>query len=692
MISETRDLRRSFGRWFTACLIVAVASMIGIRTCSVRHRADDSHDARRGALQSADQFGGVSNDPSSAAESAHRSRAGEARAAFEHAVCAWNEIQIGGSDGGATVVGNVHNDARRGGEVRLEGDSDVYGRLTSRGTITIGSDEGIGSFIDSGDGAGLFGGSVGPTTVHGSVAGDAVFVNELGEVRDFLDLHEWAEGIDLNGDGDIDDLNVGLDVVQSGEAPALVSASRQIVCVGEEIPSGGTDTRIADGTRPVEVGAAPCAPAAYVYPDFRAYYEMASGGSLYPPESDHVASDIPGDGDAHYFASASVFLAWLNTHTQTDVLCWRCAGDGSIDPEDATVCPDCDGSGKVQAVEIAGVFYVDDETLDLGAIETHLVVHGTIVVAEGNPSRWPRRKIESPGSSAMTIEHFPDKGSLGIGGPRRMHFTQTYRSDRDGGPYVRRHRTIHNGDDEQTMCAAGPEEGRALRNFPVVVAASRVTVAPRADGFARHRGDIGDEAVTILQGTVFAGGAMRLGGLGGWKGDPLVFNEKDVRGEDDILDETVFRIDLNDDGDTFDRLRIADITGRPVIRVGKGRYHVDINGDGVLDKVAIGEDYGRFFAENGYALPVLVYHEGTLIGESIRIGAQCAVLFDRAVAGALWTRAVARHQGGQRELVSRSPQEVCGIWGESPAQRVLVLLPFQRHHQLRTLVYRLPDR
>jgi hypothetical protein len=235
-----------------------------------------------------------------------------------------------------------------------------------------------------------------------------------------------------------------------------------------------------------------------------------------------------------------------------------------------------------------------------------------------------------------------------------MHFTQTYRSERDGGAYVWRHRTIVNGDDEQTICAPVPEEGRALRDFPGLVAAARVAIAPRGVGFARHRGDIGDEAMTVLHGTVYAGVEIRLGGRGGWKGDPLVFDEKDVRNEDDILDETVFRIDMNEDGDTFDRLRIADVTGCPVVRVGKGRYHVDIDGDGVLEKVVVGEDYGEFFIGNGYALPVLVHHEGTLVGESVHIGAQCAVLFDRAVAGPLWLAPQASQSSGDMAKNSSS--------------------------------------
>jgi len=70
-----------------------------------------------------------------------------------------------------------------------------------------------------------------------------------------------------------------------------------------------------------------------------------------------------------------------------------------------------------------------------------------------------------------------------------------------------------------------------------------------------------------------------------------------------------------------------------VIRVKKGRYTIDVNNDGVLGKAVIGEDYGEFFAQNGYAPPVLFYHEGTILAETIRIDGQSAVLFDPLVAG-----------------------------------------------------------
>lgn len=594
MVSQRRGIA---GRWVAVLVVATVAAMIGIRACSVRRLA---HEPRGSDLQTARH---LDNPTAAPADGAGEAAAfGRPSAAFEHTVCAWNEIRIGGDDGaGTVVVGSVHNNAEQKGEIRIEGDSRVYGRVTSAGTIALGASEGFG-----------------PATVNGSIAGDAVIIGELGEVRDFTGLQEWLHGVDLNGDGDLDDLD-------AGETPALVAASGRILCGKDELASGGTHERIADGTRSVEVGGARPGALPRVQPDFRAYYEAAAGAGAYPPEGDHVVCDIPGDGDAHYFSSAKAFLAWVNAARQSDVLCWRCAGDGAIDPDDATVCPECAGSGKAPAVEIAGIFYIDDETLDLGAIETNLVVHGTIVVAEGNPYQWPIRRAGSLDRRGGSADRHPEKGSFVIGGPTRMHYTQTRRSAREGGPYVWRHRTIHRGDDRQTLCAAVPEDGQALSEFPAIVAASSVRIAPRAAGFARHRGDVGDEAVAILEGGVHAGQEIRLGGRGGWRGEPIVFREDENRSEDEILDESILRIDLNEDGDVFDRLRLADVSGCPVIRVGKGRYHVDINNDGVLGTVVVGEDYGEFFAGNGWAPPTLLYNQGTLVAESIHIGAQSVV-------------------------------------------------------------------
>jgi hypothetical protein len=601
VIPDTGDPRRFIERWGIVLIIVVVASMIGIRACSVHLR---SRGSRGSSFQKAQQLDDITHEAGDV-EKTPETATVNPLSAFEHAACAWNEIEIDGSNGGGSViVGDLHNNASRDGRMRIDGGNVVYGRVTSTATVAIGLSD-----------------AAGPTTLYGSIDADTVLIGDLAEIRDFLDLHESMQGVDLDHDGDLDDLNFGT-------IPAQVTAARRIVCGREDLTTGGTDARIADGTRSVEIGRARRPSVPYVYPDFRAYYEATTGVSSYPPEKEHVAVEILGDGQAHYFASASVFRSWINSHQQTDVLCWRCAGDGSIGPDHSTVCPDCRGRGKIPAVEVAGVFYIDDETLDLSDIETHLVVHGTIVVAEGNPYGWPSRRVEVPGLPAIVIDHFPEKGSLTIGGPTRMSLTQTSRSDREGGSYVWRQTAIHKGADEQYIAMAAPEEGHALSNFPGIVAASRIVIAPRAAGFARCQGDIGDEAMTILRGVLFAGDEIRLGGRGGWSGDPIQFDEKESRGDEDILDEAVLRIDLNDDGDVFDRLRLSDVSARPVIRVGKGRYTVDINNDGVLNKVIIGEDYGAFFAGNGYALPVLVYHEGTLIGDRISVGGQCAVLFD----------------------------------------------------------------
>jgi hypothetical protein len=172
-----------------------------------------------------------------------------------------------------------------------------------------------------------------------------------------------------------------------------------------------------------------------------------------------------------------------------------------------------------------------------------------------------------------------------------------------------------------------------MRGFPAVAAAADVAIRPRAAGFASHAGDIGDEAMTVIHGAVYAGGEVRAGGRGGWHGERIVFDEEELRAEDELLDESVFRVDLNDDGDVFDLLKIADVTGRQVIRVRKGRYTVDLDNDGVLRKAVIGEDYCGFFAQNGYAAPVLYYQEGTILADTIRLGEESAVLYDPLIAG-----------------------------------------------------------
>ena len=601
--SGTTDARRTAKRWSVAILVFTIAAMAVIRTASVRHR---SLERERSLMAGGEQLGGATGG----AEDRTDGRPGaDVSYLLEYTICAGNEIHIGGSGGaGSLVVGDIHNNARRGGAILIDGTSDVYGRVTSAGAIAIGSSDGGG-----------------PTVLYGSARGEKIAIGELGEVRHFEDLNEWVHGVDFDRDGTVEDMNVT-------KSPAVVQASREILSGGETLIAGDTDPRIADGTQPVEIKTAPPRTVAPPQPDFRVYYEMTTGTSAYPPVEDHVASEIPGDGQGHYFASAQTFLGWINSQQQRDVLCWRCAGDGKIDPGSSTDCAACASTGETPAVEITGVFYVDDERLDLSRIETNLVVHGTIVVADGNPHDWPRRQAGAPGGASSNLR-FPRQGSLTIGGAMRMNFTQTYRCDQERGAYIWRHRSIHTGSDQQYIPVPVPEEGRAMRGFPAIAAAGDIAVLPRAAGFASYAGDSGDEAVTVLQGVVFAGGEVRVGGRGGWHGDAIVFDEEELRAEDETLDESVLRIDLNDDGDVFDLLKIADITARQVIRVKKGRYTIDVNNDGVLGKAVIGEDYGEFFAQNGYAPPVLFYHEGTILAETIRIDGQSAVLFDPLVAG-----------------------------------------------------------
>ncbi len=599
MIPETNDPRRVAKRWAIILFVVIVAAMAATRTLSVKHR---SHS--RGLLAQRTEHAGNAAGRAGVGEQSPNTERTEPLSAFDYAVCADNEIQIDGSDGGGTiVVGNLHNNARHGGRVRIAGVCDVFGRVTSVGTITVGfSDKGV------------------PAVIHGSVKADTIEIGALGEVRSFEDLNEEIQGVDLDRDGDAGDFLVG-------KVPAAVEAFRRITSSGAGMLSGDTDRHIADGTQAVELGVAPPPPIAPPHPDFRVYYAMVTGLSTYPPENDHALMEIAGDGQGHYFSSAPVFLEWINSQKQVNVLCWRCAGDGQIGPENSTDCPTCEGTGKTPAVEITGVFYIDDETLDLSRIETSLVIHGTIVVAKGDPFREPRGTVQAGGRSGGT-DQFQRKGSLIVGGPTRMHLRQTYRSDREGGPYIWRHRSLRTGDDQQTIPLAVPEEEHEMRAFPAFVAASQISIAPRGAGFASYAGDIGDEASTVLEGILFAGSEIRIGGRGGWKGEAIVFDEEEARAEDDILDESILRIDLNDDGDVFDLVKISDVSGRPVVPVSRGHYSIDINNDGVLRKTVIGEDYGEFFSQNGYTPPVLVYHEGSMFAETISIGGQCAVLFD----------------------------------------------------------------
>jgi hypothetical protein len=182
--------------------------------------------------------------------------------------------------------------------------------------------------------------------------------------------------------------------------------------------------------------------------------------------------------------------------------------------------------------------------------------------------------------------------------------------------------------DAQKIPFPATDLGRPLREFPGLLAASRIEIKPRAVGFADHRGDIGEESMTIIQGVVFAGDLVRLDGRGGWSGEPVVFDEELARADDDSFDESTLDIDLNDDGDRFDLVETIDITACPVVPLSNGRSNVDINNDGVLGQVVLGSSYAGFFLENGYALPVLIYHEGLIMAQAIDMTGACVISFD----------------------------------------------------------------
>ena len=51
----------------------------------------------------------------------------------------------------------------------------------------------------------------------------------------------------------------------------------------------------------------------------------------------------------------------------------------------------------------------------------------------------------------------------------------------------------------------------------------------------------------------------------------------------------------------------------------------------MLGKVTITVDYMRFFADNGYRHPILIYHEGLVLGQSIHSCEQVFVAFDPSI-------------------------------------------------------------
>jgi hypothetical protein len=123
-------------------------------------------------------------------------------------------------------------------------------------------------------------------------------------------------------------------------------------------------------------------------------------------------------------------------------------------------------------------------------------------------------------------------------------------------------------------------------------------------------------------------------GRGGWSGEPLVFDENASLGGDDWLDESVLNIDLNGDLDVFDRVEISVVSEVPVVPLSRGRYAVDINNDGVLGEVTLGTDYVQFFNDNGYVCPILIYHEGLVLGRNVHSCDETLVVFDPFIAEA----------------------------------------------------------
>jgi hypothetical protein len=527
----------------------------------------------------------------------------DAMSAFQYAYACGEEIELVSHDTRAVVVGNIHHNAWNNGEARIHEGLTLYGDVISPGEINLGI---------AGHGT--------AAAVYGNLWADRIHILENGEVRKYQDLTEWIEGVDLNGDGDNDDAGLSL---PSG----AVAAASALTAAGKRLTNGERDSRVSDGNVPARVGGNKPGAIVDPRPDFIVYYELTTGLSTYPPRSEHLSSPISGDGSGHYFASSKDFMAWLDHDFEREVLCWQCAGDGMIDPYEETPCPTCGGMGRDSALEIAGVFYIDDELLDLSSLQNNLIVHGTLVVADGNPYLWPTKIVDIPGGKA-TIDHFPQQGRLVLKGATRKHVTVTYRSDQESGTYTWNRRVIHAGEDAQTLPIQEPLQGHFMRGFPAIMAPAAVLIESRGAGFAIHRGDIGGESLTILQGLIFTDGDLRMHGKGGWDGGPIVFDEGMERRADDLLHEPILNLDLNSDGDLTDQVEISSISSREVIPVARNRFHVDVNNDGILDKVVLGDNYIEFFRRNGYVCPVLIYHEGILMGRRIHSCEQYRIVLD----------------------------------------------------------------
>ncbi|MFQ5512010.1 MAG: hypothetical protein ACE5EO_09190 [Candidatus Krumholzibacteriia bacterium] len=525
--------------------------------------------------------------------------------AFNYAYSSGDQVELHNhGTPSAVVTADIHNNAWNGGVINLNEGTTVYGNVTSVGDIVVGTPK---------DGSAAI--------VYGNVWGDNIAITTNSRVEKYFNLSEITEGRDLNGDSDA--LDTGL-----SKGLADVTGATAINSGGTNLNNGDADGRVASGTVPVSVGGALPATIIDPRPDFGVYYDLVTGSMAYPAGANHVITPIDGDGDGHYFASATAFTSWLTTQGTTNVTCWQCAGDGLVDPTNTVVCPTCGGTGQDQAVVVTGVFYVDDANLDLSAYPSNILMHGSLVVAEGDPNGWPMKTVNIPGGT-YDIPHFPTSGTFKMKGASRKHFTQTYRSS--NGTYQWNTREIYTGADVQYLPIMEPTDGTFMRQFPSVITPLKIDIHPRETGSSFYQADIGEEMVTIVQGVMYAEGEVHMHGKGG--GKTTNFDETKNRKPGDKVKEKDVGIDLNGDGDTNDKVQVMNITTVPIIPTGGGKFNVDINADAVLEVVTLGGDYNGLFDTNGWEYPILLYHEGILLGQKLHTCEHYGILFDPEIAG-----------------------------------------------------------
>ncbi|UCH84558.1 MAG: hypothetical protein JSW50_02360, partial [Candidatus Latescibacterota bacterium] len=294
---------------------------------------------------------------------------------FAYVLLAGDGIDIGPYIGqSCVIIGDVHANAAGGGSLDVNSGATVYGNTTGTAGVVVGTPH-----------------STSPAVVFGRLSGTDVVIEDTGELRDFENLNEAAVGFDLDLDGKTDN-------VFASKNQTTLTAGRSVVSGGVTLSDGDTDYRIAMGSSPVRLRSPGSGIREHPLPDFAAYYHLTTGSLTYPAASEHVTTPIPGDGDGHYFQSASTFLDWIRNCYPKNGVCWRCAGDGRVGPDETARCPGCGASSRQPMIEIVGVFYIDDDVLDLSELGTHLVVHGTIVVAEGNPHGWPQKSFGAMGT------------------------------------------------------------------------------------------------------------------------------------------------------------------------------------------------------------------------------------------------------------------------------------------------------